>query len=650
MATNEWYAQNQLQLSTELQLLREDIHRCLGKQPLTVAENNDTQNPSDFTSGLDDLCTLFQLTAFERKVLVLCAAVQLDGEFSQLCGQLLGKEELAQPNFDVALRLFFNSQWLPFSPQCGLRRWQLVELQEPSQPNLSPIRINETILHFIAGFGSEDTALAALTIPNSGLPTLADSQLAIAQNITELFNNTLNETLLPLVHLQGPEPSAQVAVAFNAAEKLGLPLKRIDAQLLPSDTSALQDLFVRMEREAILYHCLFIFECDDIQPSIVRSVNYLCKRLSAFCMLSHNLTLANIGRDIIKLTVPRPTYDEQFRLWQTGLKEPLFLNGSASQLTAIVDQFDMGVSKIQTVSRQWQIESNTEVSKSGPQLDLLWRLCRKQARADISDLANIIEPSQLHWENLILPEEQLLTLHKILEQVKHRHKVYREWGFADSGAYGLGISALFSGASGTGKTFAARVIASQLKLDIYQIDLSSIVSKYIGETEKNLEKIFTAAENSGAILLFDEADALFGKRSQVSDSKDRYANMEVSYLLQRMESFSGLSILTSNYRSALDQAFIRRLRFIVQFPFPQSQERTAIWKGVFPPKLPKHGIDFDKLARLELPGGIIRSIAINAAFRAANEQELQMAHIREAAQEEYRKTEKTLVNTLVADW
>jgi len=181
----------------------------------------------------------------------------------------------------------------------------------------------------------------------------------------------------------------------------------------------------------------------------------------------------------------------------------------------------------------------------------------------------------------------------------------------------LGISALFAGESGTGKTMAAEVLANALHLDLYRIDLSAVVSKYIGETEKNLRRVFDAAEDGGAILLFDEADALFGKRSEVKDSHDRYANIEVSYLLQRMEAYSGLAVLTTNHKEGLDSAFQRRLRFVVHFPFPDARSRERIWRSVFPADVPLGGIDYAKLARLNVAGGTIRNIALSAAFLAA---------------------------------
>jgi SpoVK/Ycf46/Vps4 family AAA+-type ATPase len=230
-------------------------------------------------------------------------------------------------------------------------------------------------------------------------------------------------------------------------------------------------------------------------------------------------------------------------------------------------------------------------------------------------------------------------------------RVHDEWGFGGRQARGLGVAALFTGESGTGKTLAAEILAAELDLDLYRIDLSSVVSKYIGETEKNLRRVFEAAEDSGAILLFDEADALFGKRSDVKDSHDRYANIEVSYLLQRMEAYRGLAILTTNLKSALDNAFQRRLRFIVHFPFPDTAQREAIWRRMFPAAAPRNGIDFQKLARLNVAGGSARNIALNAAFLAADCGEpLGMGHLLAAAHAESAKLERPLSEAETRGW
>jgi SpoVK/Ycf46/Vps4 family AAA+-type ATPase len=272
--------------------------------------------------------------------------------------------------------------------------------------------------------------------------------------------------------------------------------------------------------------------------------------------------------------------------------------------------------------------------------EALWDACRIQARPRLDDLARRIEPT-VGWDALVLPELQMQTLRSISAHVRHRSTVHGAWGFETRSTRGSGISVLFAGPSGTGKTMAAEVLAAELALDLYVIDLSQVVNKYIGETEKNLARVFDAAERGGAVLLFDEADALFGKRSEVKDSHDRYANIEVSYLLQRMESYRGLAILTTNLKSALDDAFLRRLRFVVTFPFPGAAQRSEIWRRVLPGSLPTGELDFQRLARLNVAGGHIRNIALNAAFLAAEGGGVvEMEHLMAAARVEYAKLEK----------
>jgi SpoVK/Ycf46/Vps4 family AAA+-type ATPase len=247
------------------------------------------------------------------------------------------------------------------------------------------------------------------------------------------------------------------------------------------------------------------------------------------------------------------------------------------------------------------------------------------------------------WDDIVLPASVEELLRQIGGQVAQRTRVYDDWGFRDKMNRGLGISALFAGPSGTGKTMAAEVLANDLRLNLYRIDLSQVVSKYIGETEKNLRQLFDAAEDGGAILFFDEADALFGKRSEVKDSHDRYANIEINYLLQRMEEYRGLAILATNMKSALDQAFMRRLRFVVNFPFPAPADRARIWRRVFPPGVPLGDLDYGRLSQLNLAGGSIHNIALNAAFLAAQggeDQTVTMPLVLRAAETEFRKLER----------
>jgi SpoVK/Ycf46/Vps4 family AAA+-type ATPase len=318
------------------------------------------------------------------------------------------------------------------------------------------------------------------------------------------------------------------------------------------------------------------------------------------------------------------------------------------QVERLVAQFDLGLDEIKAAGTQ--VKAAGEPHADRDIAALLWDACRATARKNLDDLAQRIEPAA-DWDDLVLPDQQKQTLRELGIQIRQRARVYETWGFASKGKRGLGISALFAGASGTGKTMAAEVLARELQLDLYRIDLSQVVSKYIGETEKNLRRVFDTAEASGAILLFDEADALFGKRSEVKDSHDRYANIEISYLLQRMEAYRGLAILTTNLKSVLDTAFLRRIRFVVQFPFPDAANRAEIWRHIFPAQTPTENLDVNKLARLNVVGGNIRNIALQAAFLAAERDEpVRMIHLLWAARTEYAKIEKPLTNTEIRDW
>ncbi|MEO8455408.1 MAG: ATP-binding protein, partial [Sphingomicrobium sp.] len=271
----------------------------------------------------------------------------------------------------------------------------------------------------------------------------------------------------------------------------------------------------------------------------------------------------------------------------------------------------------------------------------VWPTAREAARGGLESLAQRIE-SRADFDDVVLPTGHLATLRDITRHLRHRECVYRDWGFGRKHVLGQGLVALFAGESGTGKTLAAEAIANAVGLDLYRVDLATLVSKYIGETEKNLKSLFDAAETSGAVLLFDEADALFGKRSDVRDSHDRYANIEVAYLLQRIEAYRGLAILTSNMKSGLDRAFLRRIRFVVNFPFPDAAAREQIWRRQFPPEAPVGEVDYAALARLNIAGGNIRSIALNAAFKAADDgASIHQTILMDAARGEFAKLERS---------
>jgi hypothetical protein len=331
----------------------------------------------------------------------------------------------------------------------------------------------------------------------------------------------------------------------------------------------------------------------------------------------------------IAVEVAKPTEVEQRAAWAEALGE------RADELPhALAAQFNLNTDVIREVVARETGEAETDPDTLAPRL---WDACRALTRPRLDTLARRMEPRS-GWDDIVLPAAELAMLHQIADQVGHRSQVYNDWGFAARMSRGLGISVLFAGTSGSGKTMAAEVLARHLRLDLFRIDLSAVVSKYIGETEANLRRLFDAAEEGGAILLFDEADALFGKRTEVRDSHDRYANIEVNYLLQRMESYGGLAVLATNMKSALDPAFLRRIRFVVDFPFSGPVERKLIWQKAFPPQTPLQGLDWDRLARLNLVGGHIAVIALNAAFQAAQAgTPVTMPLVFGAARIEYRK-------------
>jgi SpoVK/Ycf46/Vps4 family AAA+-type ATPase len=278
----------------------------------------------------------------------------------------------------------------------------------------------------------------------------------------------------------------------------------------------------------------------------------------------------------------------------------------------------------------------------------LWSLARTRAGQALEGLAERIEP-QATWDDLVLPQAQMSQLQQLAASRRHSAQVLDEWGFRAKSARGLALTALFSGPSGTGKTMAAEILARDLcpadgTLALYRVDLSALVSKYIGETQKNIGRIFDAAESAGAILLFDEGEALFARRSpEVRDSHDRHANSETAYLLQRLEAFTGIAIVTTNLRAAVDDAFLRRFRAVVEFPFPDTAQRALIWRRVFPPQVPLHEVDHDALARLAVSGGFIRAMALTAAYlAAASGGPVTMAHLERAARQEYGKLGKPL--------
>jgi hypothetical protein len=485
--------------------------------------------------------------------------------------------------------------------------------------------------------------------PVADADALTPSHARLAERIALAWRAAGDAAQLPVVELIGASRPDKRAVAAAACARLAMRLYALPASDLPTSAADLASLLRLWEREAALLRAALLLEVDEVDGDRA-AARKLAERARCGVLLSARGGSGESSRPTLTVVVEKPPAGEQRALWRQALADAgADANGAVDALSA---QFDLSARMIRRSADGHGADGTAEALGSGRNgvATKLWHAARVLSRGSLDDLAQRIEPAAT-WDDIVLPPAQRETLREIAAQVRHRTTVYETWGLGRKGRRGLGISALFAGASGTGKTMAAEVLASDLALDLYRIDLSQLVSKYIGETEKNVRRVFDAAEGGGAILLFDEADALFGKRSEVKDSHDRYANIEVSYLLQRMEAYRGLAILTSNMKHALDPAFVRRIRFIVAFPFPDATQRTEIWRQMFPSAVPTSGLRFDQLARLTMPGGHIRNIAVNAAFLAADANEaVQMKHLLRATRTECAKLEKPLSEAEVAGW
>lgn len=662
----EWLWANQQYLAAALAVVRRQVARyAAATHGQNHHEELETDDPNDALeaavallpapSALDRVCAIFDLSTFERDVLLLCAGVEMDGAFASLVGEAQGDWRCTSPTFSLALAALCDPDWGSLAPSAPLRYWRLISVAEGPSLTLAALKIDERILHYLAGIHYDDERLPGLVEPSFDLESLPPSHRDLAHRLAATWSESAETDQRPVLQLCGDEIASKRAIAGKACAWLGLDLKLLPAHALPTAPADLENWLRIWEREAALSQSVLLLDCDEIEVVDVEresAIHRLVERTNSLVIISGRQRRRLGQLSALTFDVDKPSRAEQRVLWREALG--VEAEELDSEVSRLVFQFNLSAVAIHAVAAgaRGLLALPNENATTPPvnPAEALWETCRIQARPRLDDLAERIAPSAT-WDDLILPPYQLSLLRGIAIQLRQRATVYESWGFLGKGTRGLGLSALFAGPSGTGKTMAAEVLAGELRLDLYRIDLSSVVSKYIGETEKNLHRVFAAAEEGGVILLFDEADALFGKRTEVKDSHDRYANVEVSYLLQRMESYRGLAILTTNLKEAVDQAFLRRLRFIVQFPFPDIAQRAEIWARIFPPATPTHGLDVWKLAQLNVAGGNIRNIALNAAFLAAEAgQPVSMEHLVQAARDEYAKLDKSLTEAEIRDW
>ncbi len=651
---NAWTEANQRYLTDSINRIREHLGKYARHAGLELEGLADTESTSGRTSdisgktrqfpasdsALTTICSAFRLSPFERDILLLCAGVELDSSLASLVASLSADSLRSSPTFSLALAALPEPHWSALSPAAPLRRWRLIEVVAGLSLTSGALRIDERILHYLTGIQYLDERLNGLVYKIQAHAELTLSHRDIVRRITDLCRQTHANSRLPVIQLAGRDSGIKKDIAAWTCRTLGLSLCAINAGCIPSDPARM-DSFQRLwEREAFLTQSALLINCANSDPTDKiheNAVTRFIESAGSMILIDSPEQKHLEQRHQATFDIPLPTGTEQHALWRIALGgKAASLDGQLDHLTS---QFQLSPQAIRASCSEALGDPSASENHLG---DALWDACRKQSRPQLEQMAERIEP-KASWDDLVLPAMQKETLQSIAIHVRLRHQVYESWGFAAKSARGLGISALFAGASGTGKTLAAEVLANDLRLDLFRIDLSQVVNKYIGETEKNLKRVFDAAETGGAILLFDEADALFGKRSEVKDSHDRYANIEVSYLLQRMESYRGLAILTTNMKEALDTAFLRRIRFVVQFPFPDAVQRSEIWRRIFPSETPTEDLDLERLSMLHVAGGNIRNIALHAAFLAADSKRpVDMKHIRQAVKREYAKIEKQL--------
>ncbi|MGW6194616.1 AAA family ATPase [Kribbella sp. NPDC055110] len=630
-----------------LHLSQADAERALDIRPSLQSVDD---RPVPRTPRLDWLAETFALEELDIRTIVLSLAPELDLRRQRVYAYLQDDVRRTRPSVDLALELFgppaerlaLRHRFVPTAP---LARHRLVYVEPPDDDPAAPLsantlRLDPQIVDVLIGAGSLDRRLAAWCqlVGTDDDPEDLPGAPEVVQRLA-LHHHDHGGVLR--LHLQGRPGAGVPATARWLAHALGLPLLRADVGRVPVDSELLHVVV----REARLQGALLHLEgLDGLDPPGWDALLACLADDSGPVVLSSAAPWPPPGdvlTGVVSVALARPIASTRRDLWRRALARQEIDLGE-DDLAVLARRFRLGPGQIDEAAAA---AKTTAWMRGGsrPTLRDVSQAARQRSGEILSELAHRIRPDAT-WDDLILPDVAVEQLRELCGRARYRDVVHTEWGFARGGTRGLGTCALFAGGSGTGKTTAAEVVAGELGIDIFAVDLARVVSKYIGETEKNLATIFDGARDCNAVLFFDEADALFGKRSEVRDSHDRYANIEVSYLLQRIEEFDGIAILATNRRQQLDEALLRRLSFVISFPFPDEESRKRIWSVVWPDVPRTDDVDLAELARrFALSGGNIRNIALAASFLAAADGgAVTMEHLLRATRREYQKFGKAL--------
>jgi AAA+ superfamily predicted ATPase len=659
----------------EAQVERELRHR-LAQMQQHIQQKTTASLERGMALYLPLLANMFELSAFEIDTLMICLAPEVDVKYEKLYAYLHDDVTQKRPTPRLILDVLCRSVEQEvaarayFWPLATLFRFQLLHLVDTPYEKASsslgrPLKVDERIVQFVLGVAQVDARIAAFakvlepkivtTVPLRDEP----SQERLLSLTRAYLQKELPEQGKLTYFLQSPCPVERRTAAEALCRELGVLLLLIDLEGLFNATLPLEMAVQLAFREGLLQPAaIYVEHCDRLLADDDKNAYARQLVFKAIAELSWLTFLAGSAawhppvefmqqHIYIRVELPASTFETRKQLWEHCLNDGRAAI-SPPELTVLANAFRFHTGQIHEAVHAAR---NLALSRDGVGYRLtvhdLYEACRLLSNQRLTHYAQKIHP-KFTWDDLILPSDRKLQLREICQWVKYHHVVFDAWGFERRLSLGKGLNILFAGPSGTGKTMAAEIIAGELGLELYKIDLSVVVSKYIGETEKNLSRIFAEAASSNAILFFDEADALFGKRSEVKDAHDRYANIEINYLLQKMEEHEGIVMLATNLQKNLDEAFQRRLQFAVEFPFPDEDHRLCIWHSVFPPAAPLAAdIDFHFLARrLKLSGGNIKNIAINAAFLAAEQAStIGMPHVIFATKREFQKLGRQCVKS-----
>lgn len=614
---------------------------------LQAFEENRTQHPdkplvlpTQLSGPLQALSEALHLDSFEQAVLSLALAQELYPIRTRtLCAEYMGyggEVLTASLTPHACIQWFDTPNWGAFMEDAPLRRWGLIRLLDGLSPDTSMriISVAPGVLAYACGHEGLDPDVKKIGLEEQAAGTLSASQEELLKEAGLHLKRGDKDTPRGVL-FYGTDAENLQAMAFHLLRPLGRVLRLDVAAYAALPPAEAERTLHALGREVRLHQFRVMLDATGDLPEgqdFVRPLSTLLDMLEgpAAVIASEPVPLET-QHVLLPFAIQPPSPEEQRAQWAVGLNVP----DNDPGLWQLGDQFRFSLHRIDALARETRLSMPAKSSRA-QLLAQAWERSKTVNRRLMGSLAQKIDVGAT-WDDLILSDAEFGVLKQIAAHVRFRAEVYDQLGLARPGR-GRALTALFSGPSGTGKTLSAEVLAGDLNLDLYRIDLSSTISKYIGETEKNLRKIFDAADQGGCILLFDEADSIFGKRGEVKDSNDRYANVQVNYLLQRLESFNGLALLTTNLESGMDKAFMRRIQFVLNFRPPGPPERERLWRGVFPKAMDTSDLDFRQLARADFAGGNIKSIATNAVFMAvARGGKLTQDIVNEALQLEYRK-------------